>query len=231
MWTSHSIPQATATSTPLRMSRTNSLGKSRAARARIMVEPRPNNRRTKHYFLLSRFMFPFIIIGLFFAVLSLFTGLLAMCTRIGSYLSGFLAWLALTFQVITTCLMTYVSLLPTISKNCRILIPPLEPCLSRDVPPSRTTARARNWASRPLPSCGPPAHACSSRVFYTASAVPLDDVTPDTVAARSAAAAFSPRHARTACGARGRRTTPKKGIHLPLEHLTSAKKPPTTGRR
>jgi hypothetical protein len=63
---------------------------------------------TKHYFLMSRFMFPFIIIGLFFAVCSLFTGLLAMCTRIASYLSGFLAWLALTFQVITTCLMTAV---------------------------------------------------------------------------------------------------------------------------
>lgn len=58
---------------------------------------------------MSRFMFPFIIIGLFFAVCSLFSGLLAMCTRIGSYVSGFLAWLALTFQVITTCLMTYVS--------------------------------------------------------------------------------------------------------------------------
>ncbi|KAJ5693060.1 Actin cortical patch SUR7/pH-response regulator PalI [Penicillium macrosclerotiorum] len=63
---------------------------------------------TNHYFLTSRFMFPFIIIGLFFAVLSLFTGLLAMCTRIGSYISGFLSWLALTFQVITTCLMTAV---------------------------------------------------------------------------------------------------------------------------
>ncbi|KAJ5095625.1 hypothetical protein NUU61_004981 [Penicillium alfredii] len=63
---------------------------------------------TKHYFLTSRFMFPFIIIGLFFAVISLFTGLLAMCTRIGGYISGFLSWLALTFQVITTCLMTAV---------------------------------------------------------------------------------------------------------------------------
>ncbi|KAJ5390093.1 uncharacterized protein N7496_001161 [Penicillium cataractarum] len=63
---------------------------------------------TNHYFLTSRFMFPFIIIGLFFTVLSLFTGLLAMCTRIGSYLSGFLAWLGLTFQTITTCLMTAV---------------------------------------------------------------------------------------------------------------------------
>lgn len=68
-----------------------------------------NIHRTKHYYLTSRFMFPFIIIGLFFAVLSLFSGLLAMCTRIGSYISGLLAWLALTFQVITTCLMTYVT--------------------------------------------------------------------------------------------------------------------------
>jgi hypothetical protein len=53
-------------------------------------------------------MFPFILIGLFFATLALFTGLVAMCTRIGSYISGFLSWLALTFQTITTCLMTYV---------------------------------------------------------------------------------------------------------------------------
>ncbi|KAJ5468019.1 hypothetical protein N7475_005771 [Penicillium sp. IBT 31633x] len=63
---------------------------------------------TNHYFLTSRFMFPFLIIGLFFAVCSLFTGLLAMCTRIASYLSSFLAWIALVFQVITTCLMTAV---------------------------------------------------------------------------------------------------------------------------
>ncbi|KAJ5888453.1 Actin cortical patch SUR7/pH-response regulator PalI [Penicillium taxi] len=63
---------------------------------------------TNHYYLISRFMFPFMIIGLFFAALALFTGLLAMCTRIGSYISGFLSWLALVFQVITTSLMTAV---------------------------------------------------------------------------------------------------------------------------
>ncbi|KAJ5514019.1 Actin cortical patch SUR7/pH-response regulator PalI [Penicillium fimorum] len=63
---------------------------------------------TNHYFLTSRFMFPFIIIGLFFAVCSFFTGMLAVCTRVASYLSGFLAWVALTFQIITTCLMTAV---------------------------------------------------------------------------------------------------------------------------
>lgn len=55
-------------------------------------------------------MFPFIIIGLFFAVCSFFTGMLAICTRVAGYLSGFLAWIALTFQIITTCLMTYVPL-------------------------------------------------------------------------------------------------------------------------
>lgn len=69
-------------------------------------------------------MFPFIIIGLFFAVCSLFSGFLAICTRIGSYVSSLLAWLALTFQTITTCLMTYVLIaifvefLPLIRVQC-----------------------------------------------------------------------------------------------------------------
>ncbi|KAJ5846172.1 hypothetical protein N7534_009841 [Penicillium rubens] len=83
-------PQATVTSTRPKMSLRSLSG------------------RTNHYFLTSRFMFPFLIIGLFFAVCSFFTGMLAICTRIASYLSGFLAWIALTFQVITTCLMTAV---------------------------------------------------------------------------------------------------------------------------
>lgn len=63
---------------------------------------------TNHYFLTSRFIFPFLIIALFFAVVSLFTGFLAMCTRIGSYLSSLMAWVALFFQIIATCLMTAV---------------------------------------------------------------------------------------------------------------------------
>ncbi|EAW11552.1 SUR7/PalI family protein [Aspergillus clavatus NRRL 1] len=63
---------------------------------------------TNHYFLTSRFMFPFHIIALFFATCSLFTGFLAMCTRIGSFVSALSAYIALTFQVITTCLMTAV---------------------------------------------------------------------------------------------------------------------------
>ncbi|OOF95949.1 hypothetical protein ASPCADRAFT_405640 [Aspergillus carbonarius ITEM 5010] len=63
---------------------------------------------TNHYYLTSRFSFPFHLIALFFGVLSLLTGFLAMCTRIGGYVSSLLAWIALIFQIITTCLMTAV---------------------------------------------------------------------------------------------------------------------------
>lgn len=65
-----------------------------------------NSDRTNHYYLLSRFMFPFMLIALFFATISLFLGLLALCTRIGSYLSSLLAWIAWVFQAITASLMT-----------------------------------------------------------------------------------------------------------------------------
>ncbi|OJJ51378.1 hypothetical protein ASPZODRAFT_373938 [Penicilliopsis zonata CBS 506.65] len=61
---------------------------------------------TNHYFLMTRFMFPFLLLGLFFATCSLLTGLLALCSRIGGYISALLAWIALIFQIITTCLMT-----------------------------------------------------------------------------------------------------------------------------
>lgn len=61
---------------------------------------------TRKYFYLTRFMFAFVLIALFFAVCSLFTGLLALCSRIGSYLSGFLNMIALFFQTLTACLMT-----------------------------------------------------------------------------------------------------------------------------
>ncbi|RAK77178.1 SUR7/PalI family protein [Aspergillus fijiensis CBS 313.89] len=63
---------------------------------------------TNHYFLTSRFSFPFLLIALFFGVISLLTGFLAMCTRIGSYLSSLMAWIALIFQIISTCLITAV---------------------------------------------------------------------------------------------------------------------------
>ncbi|KAI9885048.1 MAG: hypothetical protein M1823_003147 [Watsoniomyces obsoletus] len=61
---------------------------------------------TKKYYYLTRFMFAFILIALFFAVLSLFTGLLALCSRLGGALSGLLAAVALFFQTVTAALMT-----------------------------------------------------------------------------------------------------------------------------
>jgi hypothetical protein len=58
------------------------------------------------YFFMTRFMFAFMLIALFFAVCALFTGLLALCTRIGSYLSGLLTMIAAFFQAINAALMT-----------------------------------------------------------------------------------------------------------------------------
>ena len=63
---------------------------------------------TRHYFLTSRFLLPFMIITLFFAVCSFFVGCLSMCSKVGSYLSAILAWVALVFQILSTTMMTYV---------------------------------------------------------------------------------------------------------------------------
>lgn len=58
------------------------------------------------YFYLTRFMFAFDLIYLVFAVFSLFAGVLALCTRIGSFLSGFLAMIAAFFSALTCAVMT-----------------------------------------------------------------------------------------------------------------------------
>ncbi|KIV88124.1 hypothetical protein PV10_09048 [Exophiala mesophila] len=58
------------------------------------------------YFLMTRFMFAFMLVALFFGVMALFSSVLALCTRIGSYLSGFLALVASFFQAINAALMT-----------------------------------------------------------------------------------------------------------------------------
>jgi len=59
-----------------------------------------------HYYLMTRFIFPFAIIALFFSVVSLFTGVLALCTRIGSFLSAAFAWVGWLFQIVASALMT-----------------------------------------------------------------------------------------------------------------------------
>lgn len=61
-----------------------------------------------HYFITSRFIFPFMLIALFFGVLSFFTGFFAMCVRVIGHVSGVFAYIALTFQTIATAMMTWV---------------------------------------------------------------------------------------------------------------------------
>ena len=58
------------------------------------------------YYLMTRFMFAFMLIALFFAAVGFFTGLLALCTRLGAYLSGLMTMLAAFFQAINASLMT-----------------------------------------------------------------------------------------------------------------------------
>ncbi|KAF1966925.1 SUR7-domain-containing protein [Bimuria novae-zelandiae CBS 107.79] len=61
---------------------------------------------TKTYYYLSRFMFAFYLISFFFAHIALFTGLLALFSRLGGYLSALTTFVALFFQVIAAALMT-----------------------------------------------------------------------------------------------------------------------------
>ena len=57
---------------------------------------------------MSRIFFAFLLIALFFSVCSLFLGLFALCSRIGSYLSSSACMVALIFQTVAAALMTYV---------------------------------------------------------------------------------------------------------------------------
>lgn len=51
-------------------------------------------------------MFAFYLVALFFAAIALFTGVLALCTRFGAYLSGLNTMIALFFQTLAAALMT-----------------------------------------------------------------------------------------------------------------------------
>jgi len=61
---------------------------------------------TRYYFYMTRFMFAFALISLFFGACALLTGILALCTRLGAYLSGLLTTIAFFFQALTAALMT-----------------------------------------------------------------------------------------------------------------------------
>lgn len=61
---------------------------------------------THRYFFLSRFMFAFYLIALFFAAVALLTGLLALVSRLGGYISSLTTSIALIFQALAATLMT-----------------------------------------------------------------------------------------------------------------------------
>jgi len=61
---------------------------------------------THQYYYLSRFMFAFYLIALFFAAVALLSGLLALCSRLGGYLSSLMTFIALFFQSLAASLMT-----------------------------------------------------------------------------------------------------------------------------
>tara|TARA_R110002003_G_scaffold73_7_gene6860 strand:+ start:11328 stop:11825 length:498 start_codon:yes stop_codon:yes gene_type:complete len=61
---------------------------------------------TNQYFLLSRFMFAFYLIALFFGAIALLTGLLALVSRLGGYISSMTTSIALFFQTLAATLMT-----------------------------------------------------------------------------------------------------------------------------
>jgi len=68
-----------------------------------------NPSSTHKYYYETRFMFAFVFISLFFAACSLILGLLALCSKIVSFLDSALVSVALFFQTMTAALMTYVS--------------------------------------------------------------------------------------------------------------------------
>jgi hypothetical protein len=61
---------------------------------------------THQYYYLSRFMFAFYLIALVFGAFALLTGLLALVSRLGGYLSSMTTSIALFFQTLAATLMT-----------------------------------------------------------------------------------------------------------------------------
>lgn len=61
---------------------------------------------THKFYYETRFMFAFVFIGLFFAACALILGVLALCSKIASFLDSALISVALFFQSITAALMT-----------------------------------------------------------------------------------------------------------------------------
>ena len=129
---------------------------------------------TNQYYYLSRFMFAFYLIALFFAVIALLTGFLALCTRLGAYLSGLNTVIAAFFQALTAALMTYVLIESSLQPAPTYTNIPLPaPGLSKAATPSAPTAKTRTSANTPTASPGPLSPASSSPPSSSASAAAL----------------------------------------------------------
>jgi hypothetical protein len=61
---------------------------------------------THQYYYLSRFMFAFYLIAVFFGAVALLTGILALVSRLGGYISSMTTSIALFFQTLAAALMT-----------------------------------------------------------------------------------------------------------------------------
>ena len=73
-------------------------------------------------------MFAFHLIALFFGTIALFIGLLALCSRIGSFLSSGTCSVALFFQSLTASLMTYAPFSFSPTNHNQILMANFPPC-------------------------------------------------------------------------------------------------------
>ena len=62
------------------------------------------------YYYLSRVMWAFYLIALFFAVVALLLGVFAVCSRLAAKFTGLVTIIALVMQTVTAALMTYVHL-------------------------------------------------------------------------------------------------------------------------
>jgi hypothetical protein len=63
---------------------------------------------TDQYYYLSRFMFAFYLVALFFSVIGFLLCIAAFFGRLGAYMTGLCSLLACLFQAVTASLMTYV---------------------------------------------------------------------------------------------------------------------------
>ena len=131
-------------------------------------------------------MFAFHLIALFFGTCALFIGLLALCSRIGSFLSSGTCSVALFFQTLTAALMTYasISLSPqSITRSWWLTSPaPTAQLTSSAATSSAPPAAQSHSDATTSASCGRLSHACSSLRYCSVPAVLLRRIVHTVVA-------------------------------------------------